>query len=838
MRAVHPGQLALSSWLAVTGLLLGGCQDLLPGEDPDTAAPPAEGVSAEESPVSAAAASTGSFVNFEGAQTSPMRMSADGTRLYVVNTPDARLAVYDLATPSSPRLIAEIPVGIEPVSVTPRTSDEVWVVNQVSDSISIVSVSQRIVTDTIYVEDEPADVVFAGSTQRAYVSVSRLNQVQVFDVSTHARVATIALSGANPRALATSADGSRVYAAFALAGNRTTITPAASAPPPPPPTNPSLPAAPQTGLIVDATDPSWTSVIRYTMPDNDVAEISTSTNSVSRYFTGVGTTNLGIAVRPGTGEIYVANTEARNLVRFEPNVRGHIVDNRVTRMSTTGAVTAFDLNPGINYSVLPNTSALSTALAQPAGLTFEPGGAAFWVAAFGTDRVARVDAASGNVLARVEIGNATGATVDPRNKRGPRGLALHPTAGYLYVANRLSNTLSVVSTGTNSVVTELGIGAYDPTPAVVKTGRGFLYDAKLSGNGTAACAACHIDGDDDLIAWDLGDPGGSMQTVATGLGGSVTLHPMKGPMTTQTLRGLAGVPPYHWRGDRADFTAFNGAFASLMGGAQLSSSDMTAFRDFINTVVYPGGNPNRGIDNSLPTTLNGGSPSAGLNTYQNEPFTGTITCQSCHTLTNAGTNGTIIPATALQESQAMKVGQLRNLFTKTGFNRNVGAQSVLGFGFTHDGAIATLFDFLSQPVFGSFSTDTTRKTNLAAFVLCFDTGIHPAIGYSGTVTSANVGSTSIASDLNLLESLAAAGTIDLIVKGTVNGVVHGLLYQPSTSNYTTDQAGLGPFTRSQLASRISAGDRLTYMAVPHGAGRRMGIDRDENGVLDFDQSGP
>jgi YVTN family beta-propeller protein len=824
-------------WLALACSLLGACQGLLTEGEP-TAADPAADEEAAGEPDIAEAATLSSFVNFEGAQTSPVRISADGTRLYVVNTPDARLAVYSLATPGTPQLIAEIPVGLEPVSVMPRTSDEVWVVNQVSDSISVVSVSQRIVTDTIYVEDEPADVVFAGSPQRAYVSVSRFNQVQVFDASTHARVATIALAGASPRALATSADGSRVFAAFSLAGNRTTIIPAASAPPPPAPTSSSLPPAPQQGLIVRATDPNWTSVIRYTMPDNDVAEINTSTNTVSRYFSSVGTTNLGIAVRPGTGEVYVANTEARNLVRFEPNVRGHIVDNRVSRVSTTGTVTAFDLNPGINYSQLPNTSALATALAQPTGLAFEPAGTAFWVAAFGTDRVARVDAASGGVLARVEIGNVTGATADPRNKRGPRGLTVHPTAGYLYVANRLSNTLSVVSTATSSVVREVGIGAYDPTPTVIKSGRGFLYDAKLSGNGTAACAACHIDADNDLIAWDLGDPGGAMQTVPSGTGGTTSLHPMKGPMTTQTLRGLNGTAPFHWRGDRADFLAFNGAFAALMGGSQLSGTDMAAFRDFINTVAFPGGNPNRGIDNSLPASLGAGNPSAGQNTYQNEPFTGSVTCNSCHALASAGTNRLIFPGSVLAEPQAMKVSQLRNLFTRVGFNRGVGAQSVLGFGYTHDGALATLFEFLSQPVFGSFAGDTTRKNNLVAFLLCFDTGVHPAIGYSRTVTSANVGQASVASELTLLESLAAAGTIDLIGKGTVNGQVHGLLYQPGTSSYAADQSGLGPFTRSQLASLVTAGDRITWMAVPRGAGRRMGIDRDENGVLDGNQGGP
>ena len=195
-----------------------------------------------------------SFVNFEGSQTNPVRVSADGTRLFAVNTPDARLSVFDLSQEATPALIAEIPVGIEPVSVNPRTSDEAWVVNQVSDSISVVSVSQGIVINTIYVKDEPADVVFAGN--KAFVTASRSNAVRVFDVTTHQQLRSIPLLGENPRALAVSPDGNRVYAAFALSGNRTTIIPANRAPAPPLPTNPSLPAAPQEGLIVERYRPA------------------------------------------------------------------------------------------------------------------------------------------------------------------------------------------------------------------------------------------------------------------------------------------------------------------------------------------------------------------------------------------------------------------------------------------------------------------------------------------------------------------------------------------------------------------------------------------------------
>src|SRR5689334_7344867 len=83
------------------------------------------------------------FVNFEGKQTSPVRLSPDGSRLFAVNTPDNRLSVFDVSNPQNPILIAEIPVGVEPVSVNPRNNDEVWVVNEVSDNVSVVSVSQH-----------------------------------------------------------------------------------------------------------------------------------------------------------------------------------------------------------------------------------------------------------------------------------------------------------------------------------------------------------------------------------------------------------------------------------------------------------------------------------------------------------------------------------------------------------------------------------------------------------------------------------------------------------------------------------------------------------------------
>jgi YVTN family beta-propeller protein len=549
----------------------------------------------------------------------------------------------------------------------------------------------------------------------------------------------------------------------------------------------------------------------------------------------VGTVNLGLAVQPTSGNLYVVNTDARNLVRFEPTLRGHFVDNRVTRITTTGTVTAVDLNPGIDYSVLPNNTAMSTALAQPTDIVFEPSGSNAWVAAFGTDRVARIDT-NGAVLARVEVGPSTGATVNPRTKRGPRGLALHGASGTLYVVNRISNTLSVVNTATASVVREVSVGSFDPTPTAIRVGRGFLYDAKLSGNGTGSCAACHVDAELDLIAWDLGNPGGTLQTVLDPVTGTThNLHPMKGPMATQTLKGLKGTEPLHWRGDKATFNDFNGAFSALMGGSTLASADMQAFTDFIQTVrLSP--NPNRNLDDTLPTSLAGGNPQAGQNTFLNEPFTSTITCNQCHTLTMGGTNRAIFSGQVLQESQSQKVAHLRNLYTKNTYRKTVGGTSVGGFGFTHDGALATIDEFLSQPVFGTLTTDPTRRANLQAFLLAFPTGMAPAVGYARTVTSANATSSAVTSDVSLLEAQAQAKKIELIGKGMVNGVVRGFYYNSVTRLYEMDSTSVASMTWAQLRASASAGSSLfTLMGVAPGTGVRMGIDRDGDGILDANE---
>src|SRR5690606_33710724 len=92
-----------------------------------------------------------------------------------------------------------------------------------SDEISIVDLTLKATIRSVATENEPADLVFAGSPQKAYVSCAERESVQVFDPANLNNAPTeVLLKGEQPRALAVSPDGGTVYCAFFESGNRTT----------------------------------------------------------------------------------------------------------------------------------------------------------------------------------------------------------------------------------------------------------------------------------------------------------------------------------------------------------------------------------------------------------------------------------------------------------------------------------------------------------------------------------------------------------------------------------------------------------------------------------------
>ena len=810
--------------VAMAVATLGACSGK--GGDPPTASVAQSTTSVKKVPQS-----DNPYTLFETLQVRPLALSADGSLLFATNTPDNRLEVFRVEHHGL-QPVGSVVVGLEPIAVAARANGDVWVVNHLSDSVSIVHVDDgggvRVV-DTLFVGDEPRDIVFAGPNQsRAFITTAHRGQnspddpdlfnpasgradVWVFDANNPGtaggkRLTKITLFADTPRALAASADGKTVYAAAFFSGDQTTVVsedavnkvyggvmpgPAAID------LGGQLMPQPTTALVVkwkpgpdgnnhwiDAYGTIFDPFVRVSLPDEDVFSIDATANPpvATGSFAHVGTTLFNMAVNPKSGKVYVSNTDAHNDVRFEghtpgfTSVVGNIVDSRISVIDPAAkTITASNLNSHLDHAKGTGNPALS--MAFPEDLTVSRDGKSLYVVAQGSSKLAVYDTAA------LEAGSATPSASSQvaLSGGGPTGVTLDEHRGLAFVLTRFDDGISVVDVGSRKEVGHVRM--FSPEPASVTAGRQYLYNATLtSALGDQACASCHIGGDFDGLAWDLGNPGNIPLPITTLAPSEAAIHtipeayiaaligpqeagyifglyqPCKGPMTTQSLRGLDNAGPMHWRGDRNGavqqtgapfldgtgkpvvsaqpgsgifdefnaFKSFNVAFPGLVGNAaQLSDADMTDFTTFMLQATYPP-NPIRALDNSLTSSQADGAAffaNAAPN-GQELPVDRFHNCNGCHVLDrkgNAGSTkhpgffGTDGRLSFENEPQTFKVPHLRNAYQKVGMFASaldsvhaVGSvipplnpplTAVRGFGFQHDGADGKLEDFFTAFVF-------------------------------------------------------------------------------------------------------------------------------------------
>src|SRR5262249_18134054 len=160
------------------------------------------------------------------------------------------------------------------------------------------------------------------------------------------------------------------------------------------------------------------------------------------------------------------------------------------------------------------------------------------------------------------------------------------------------------------------------------------------------------------------------------------------------------------------------------------------------------------------------------------------------------------------------------LYKKTGFTDAPGAVNKRGFGFTHDGAVDNLFDFLHFPGFNFGASPDDKRRDVESFLLSFDTGTAPAVGYQLTFTSPSPGTAT----LDTLGARAGAGDCDLIAKGRVGGQPRGWLYQPASLDWKPDKTGPSNpnLNTTQLLALAGPGGEITVSGVPKNSGVRMG----------------
>ena len=859
-------------------------------------AAPGDGAPAAQGVVSSAPSP---WVNFESGPVRPLLLSPDGDLLYALNTPDARLEIYATgAGAPTPQLtyLDSVFTGLEPVAMAlhPEDPSTLFVANYVSDSIAVVDLDALRVVAVIDVGDEPSDVIVVGdelwvATARAPLAPGLVDpgafvENAVVVAQAHPPYAVLDVLGVpahRPRALLH--DGPRVWVMPQDSGNHTTslsefqtdalglhptdVLPGESYELNPALIDPQLSTStftitsffpflmngwevPDTGRIVRDSD--WPGQVPQ-LPDHDLLSIDVGTRTLdAASVTGLGTTLLALAQTPD-GRLWVANTDARNLTRFEPEIKGAAFDNRV---SVVGGGPGDGAGARAVEAVLSFAPPFTTQQhAQPAALAVSSGlhGDIVYVAALGTDHVLALDA-------------DTGALIDEIATAGiPLGLAVDGAAQRLYVLTRADKTLRAYDIAAGHVqVGRPAPLAYDPEPAGAAAGRRLLYDARTgsgAGTGNMSCASCHVFGHADSLAWDLGDPGGGLGWFYTDLlsqeasfggasaAGNKTMltHPMKGAMVTQSLRGLFDFkgPPLHWRGDRRFFQMFRGAFQGLLGGSGISPADMQAFTQFTRSLRFPP-NPLQPKDREYTGTAASGRDLYGMNPdVPGKVYTQltNLTCIDCHEGNFAdGTDYTGSQRTVNVdgESQLFNSATLRGNYEKLD-------RHLTGFGLVHDGSIADVVEFLSaefqgQSVFPLLSQQD--RQDLADFIRAWDSGTAPLVGGQvfGDAGSAEL----LFAWLDLAAARAAPDVRDVDVTGRARYLPpagppfdFGLVLEPAGSGadgeagdvWLTDIGRRIP--DAELRAALADGRlELLLTAVLPGTGTRFGVDRDEDGLLD------
>ncbi len=894
--------------------------------------------------VEASPANASSFALFESGQVRPLALSPNGQRLYAVNTPDNRLEVFHVSHAGLVHL-GSVTVGLEPVAVAARNDNEVWVVNHLSDSVSVVDVSFPAapqVIRTLHVGDEPRDIVFGGPNgRRAFVTTAHRGQnapydpqlttpgvgradVWVFDAQNlgpttlgGAPLTILNLFSDTPRSLAVSPDGTRVYAAGFHTGNRTTSVHRNRVEGglglPAPITDHTGEDQPATALIVqyngshwvDDDGRPWDDSVKFSLPDKDVFVIDATSNPPAQlagnagFYTGVGTILFNMIVNPVNGKVYVTNTDANNLQRFEgpgtfagSTVRGHLHESRISVLASAGSVAPRHLNKHIDYNVnggaLPN-AVNDKSLATPLGMAISGNGQTLYVAALGSSKIGVFNTASLENDTFVPSTSNQIVLDNGNTPVGPTGLVLDEARNRLYVLTRFDNAIAIVNTTNKTVVGRTPL--YNPEPVSVKAGRRFLYDARFSSaNGEASCSSCHVFGDFDSLAWDLGNPDNTTQPLPGPVQAVIPpffvayndFSALKGPMTTQSMRGMANHGPMHWRGDRTmgnlapsvqpdsgtydergAFAQFQVAFGGLLGrNGPISASDMEAFTDFSLKIMYPP-NPIRNLDNSLTA-----SQQAGRDHFNTLGTDQALACASCHQLdpdANAefgvdipgffGTTGNYV---FNEVPQAMKIPHLRNMYQKVGMfgmpevpsiypgDNDFKGDQVRGFGFLNDGAEDRIFRFMKSIGFDKLSgfsangfddspggNGDQRRREVEDYMMVFDSNHAPIVGQQVTMTSQNANLAQARLDLMLARAMA--DECEVVAKARLGAEELGFLYV-GANNFVSSRAALPSISKWALRSlALYANVEVTFTSVPRGSGERIGIDRDEDGIRDGDE---
>ena len=416
-------------------------------------------------------------------------VSPDGHLLYVVCQDSDEVRLVNL---ESAKVVGSIHVGHIPRGIA-FSSDarRLYVTNAWSDTVSVIDTASREVVQTLPTGFEPTGIVVDKAGTTLYVANRLSSDISVIDLATGQEIKRL-LAGRGASYLALSPDGKRIYC--------THIYP-----------NPG-------GFRSE--------------PDSEITVIDTSTRRVVERKPLPNVAGVFHTAISSDGKlIAVAQLRPKNLIPLAHVEHGAVFGDSLTLLGE-------DVSGTIQIPI----DELDHYYALPWGVVITPDKSKIFLTTTGSESVTAIDVSrllKSVRTRRQSFANDLSASADYVTARisvghNPRGMALSADGQRLYVANRLDDSISVINTKTDKVVSTIDLGGPNNVDAL-RRGERLFYTAGFSFQGQFGCSNCHLDATIDGLEWDL-EPDGFGKDI----------------VDNRSLENLAGTEPFKWNGGNPD----------------------------------------------------------------------------------------------------------------------------------------------------------------------------------------------------------------------------------------------------------------------------------------------
>ena len=273
--------------------------------------------------------------------------------------------------------------------------------------------------------------------------------------------------------------------------------------------------------------------VKFRTPSRSEVTVIDTSRSVVKNRIMIPEANLvqGIDFSPDGEFALVTLIRTKNLIPITRVIQGWMITNGIGILWKDGRVDQLLLDETDHY------------FADPTDLVITPDGKYAYVSAGGIDAVAVIDLGKmkkilqdANETQRQKVlPNHLGISNEFVIKRiavgrSPRGLAVSGDGRFIYTADGLDDTISVIDVAKQERIAVIDLGGPKEI-TLLRSGERIFHSAEITFGRQFSCHTCHPDGSVDGITYDI-EPDG------LGLN----------PVDNRTLRGILDTAPFKWTG--------------------------------------------------------------------------------------------------------------------------------------------------------------------------------------------------------------------------------------------------------------------------------------------------